>query len=75
MISKEALADWLKVAREIGERGEAKGDAISAILALDAENRQLRDLIRRALAAGVNWDFGGDLRADAEAIVGTGEDV
>lgn len=47
MAHKE-LDGWIAFARDVGDRGE--DDAVGAILALDTENRKLRDALLRVAA-------------------------
>lgn len=51
-MARKELEGWIAFARDVGDRGE--DDAVGAILALDTENRKLREALRRIAAMGVS---------------------
>jgi len=51
-MSSKDLKGWLTFARDVGDRGE--DDAVGAILALDTENRKLREALRGIAATGLS---------------------
>lgn len=58
------------VTEALGESAACPRDTKSnVILELDRRYRDLRDLLDRALVAGVNWDFGGDLKTDVQRVL------